>query len=71
MVPAEAALNRGLMNALMCGFGSSVLQIRPKKGRWLTFMNPSRSAQASYCTSCGSLLMAPTLAKHRRELGID
>ena len=71
MVPAVAALNRGLLNTLFFGFGSSILQIRSKKGRWLTFMKPNRSAKASYCKSCGSLLIAPSLADHRRALDID
>jgi len=71
MVPAEGALNRGLMNSLLCGFGSSILQIRPDKGKWMDFMTPNRNARASYCTSCGCLLMAPSLKNHRKILGID
>jgi ribosomal protein S27E len=72
MVPSEAALNRSLGNALLCGFGSSELQIRPREsGHWVTVMTPSRNAEALYCTACGALLLAPSVPRHREELGLD
>ncbi len=72
MVPAEAALNRGFVNFLAFGLGSSVLQIRPREGgKWTDYMSPSASAAASLCTSCGALLIAPSLKTHRKELGLE
>ncbi|GAA5495920.1 hypothetical protein Rhal01_02101 [Rubritalea halochordaticola] len=71
LVETEAALNRGLINALFFGFGSSELQIRSSKRRWMTFMTPSRNAKALYCVECGSLTLAPSISKHRRELGLE
>lgn len=72
MVAAQAALQRGLINGVLFGFGSSMLKIRLiANARWMTFMKPSRTADASYCRSCGSLLVAPSVARHRRELELD
>ncbi len=72
MVPAETALNRSAWNAIFLGLGSSVLQVRPRGGgTWMDYMSPSVSAAASFCASCGALLMAPPLPEMRRKLGFD
>jgi hypothetical protein len=72
MVPAEAALNRSVGNLLLFGFGSSRLEVRPRAGgRWMPFMISSRSAEASFCSTCGALLVAPSLPAQRRELGLE
>lgn len=72
MVPAEAVLQRGLLNALAFGFGSSRLDIRPQSGRrWSTFMTPARASEAAYCTRCGALFIAPSLKHHRKDLGLE
>lgn len=71
LIEVEAALNRTWSNALLTSFGSSQLQIRMKKKRWMAFMNPSRSAAGLYCTQCGALTIAPSIPAHRWELGLD
>lgn len=71
MVDSEAALNRSFFNAIFFGFGSSILQIRTPKGNWMDFMTPGRKSGASYCTSCGAVLLAPSIDSHRKELGLD
>jgi len=71
LVPVEGALNRTWSNAILTSFGSSQLQIRMANRSWMPFMNPGRSAQGLYCTKCGSLTLAPTIKKHRNELGLD
>jgi hypothetical protein len=71
IVPVEAALNRAWWNVISAGFGSSELQIRLPGHPWMAFMRPERAARANYCTSCGSLTIAPSLPEHRRALGID
>jgi hypothetical protein len=71
LVEVETALNRTWLNALITGFGSSVLQIRLTNKSWMAFMDPERSAKGLYCTKCGSLTIAPSIPNHRKELGLD
>ena len=72
MVPAEASLSRSWANVAVTGWGSSELRIKPRKGkRWLTHMTPAKNTQASYCVSCGALLLAPSTKKHRKNLGLE
>lgn len=68
LVEVEAALNRTWASSILTSFH---LQIRLKGKRWMSFMSPSRNAAGLYCTKCGSLLLAPTLPAHRRELGLE
>lgn len=71
IVEVEVGLNRALWNALLTSFGSSELQIRLKNRSWITFMKPWRGAKGLYCTRCGALTVAPSIAAHRKELGLD
>lgn len=72
MVPAEAALKRTTWNVILCGMGSSILQFRLQgRGEWTTHMTPWNSARASYCTSCGALLLTPSVKAHCREIGLE
>lgn len=71
LVEVEAALNRTWGNVLATGYGSSQLQIRLEGGDWMPFMIPDRSAKGLYCTSCGSLTVAPSIEEHRTALGLE
>ncbi|MES2593902.1 MAG: hypothetical protein V4662_01120 [Verrucomicrobiota bacterium] len=71
LVEVEAGLNREIANAILTGFGSSELQIRLPDGGWKTYMTPERDANGLLCTSCGSLTLAPTIAGHRKSLGLN
>jgi len=72
MVSGQAALNRHWSNSLLFGWGSSVLQIKENASKkWHDFMLPSNKTRCSYCTSCGALLIAPSIKHHREELGLE
>lgn len=67
LVEVEAALNRSSGTIT----GNSSLEIRLAGKSWVPFMNEDRSAQGLYCTRCGALTIAPSLSRHRKELGLD
>lgn len=70
-VQVVAELNRKWWNALLTAFGSSCLEVKTPEGGWLTFMKPSRGTSGLYCTKCGALTLAPSIGRHREQLGLD